>query len=150
MHATPSATTVKRSRQALAELAFMAIILGFFLAAPLAFSSPQQALPDQGGFIGQTSPVPGGFTGPGLAISSVNEVRSMRDDAQVVLQGYITRSLGGENYLFQDDSGTISVEIDHEVWQGQSIGPKDLVVIHGEVDRDFFSCEVEVDRIIKR
>ena len=73
----------------------------------------------------------------------------MRDDAPVTLRGNIVKHLGKDKYLFQDSSGTIQVEIDDDKWQGQTIGPNDTVELHGEIDRDFNSVEVEVDRVVK-
>ncbi|WP_392552613.1 NirD/YgiW/YdeI family stress tolerance protein [Orbus wheelerorum] len=91
----------------------------------------------------------GGFQGPSLSISSIEQVKQMSDDQKVVLRGYITQSLGDEDYLFKDDSGTIQVEIDHKSWRGQVITPNDLVEIQGKVDKDWKSIEIDVKRIIK-
>ena len=54
------------------------------------------------------------------------------------------------NRLSPHDTGTITVEIDNDVWQGQNIGPQDVVEIHGELDKDLFSAEIDVDRIVKQ
>ena len=139
---------------------FALIVFGSFFVSSTAFSAANQSPPSGGGVVGQQpvppggytgQPVPrGGYTGPGLAPSSVSEVRSMPDDSYVVMRGNIVRSLGGERYLLQDATGTITVEIDHELWHGQTIGHQDLVEIHGEVDRDLFNIEVEADVVVKQ
>ena len=59
----------------------------------------------------------GGFTGPGLSVSTVAEANKMSDDQPVVLVGQIQQSLGDEKYLFKDASGTITIEIDDEDWR---------------------------------
>lgn len=92
----------------------------------------------------------GGFVGPGPDKVSAAQAKDMKDDAKVMLEGNIVKHLGGENYLFQDESGTIIVEIDADEWQGQQITPEDTVQIHGEVDKDFFGIEIDVDRIVKK
>ncbi len=56
----------------------------------------------------------GGFTGPSAdtVITTAKAAQSASDDANVQLTGYITQSLGDENYMFKDSSGTIQVDID--------------------------------------
>jgi len=155
MQSCTSATTAMRSRNWLFGISLTFIALGSFFITVRAHGEAGRHVSSPGGYTAQALPdqgaaSQGGFTGPGAGASVVNEVLAMRDDAYVVLRGRIVRNLGGERYLFQDDTGTLSVEIDYELWQGQYIGPEDLVEIHGEVDRDLFSLEVEADRIIKR
>ena len=93
----------------------------------------------------------GGYTGPSsLSISKASEVKDMPYDAEVVMEGKIERSLGNEKYLFNDGSGTITLEIDHDVWNGLEVGPEDTVIVYGEVDRKFQRLEVEVERIERK
>lgn len=96
------------------------------------FTGPQQA---------------GGFQGPGLAPSSVAEALKLNDDTPVVLVGQIEKSLGDEKYLFKDASDSVTVEIDNEDWRGVTVTPKDTIVIQGEIDKDFFKTEIDVDSV---
>ena len=89
----------------------------------------------------------GGFTGPGLAVSTVAEANKMSDDQPVVLVGQIQQSLGDEKYLFKDASGTITIEIDDEDWRGVNVTPEDTIEISGEVDKDLFDIKVDVDTV---
>ena len=89
----------------------------------------------------------GGFQGPGLQPSSVSETLKLNDDTPVVLVGQIEKSLGGEKYLFKDASGSVTVEIDNEDWRGVNVTPKDTIVIQGEIDKDFFKTEIDVDSV---
>ena len=41
------------------------------------------------------------------------------------------------------------MEIDNDKWAGQSISPADKVEIHGEVDKDWNSVEIDVDQVKK-
>ena len=95
---------------------------------------------------GLTAPA-GGCQGPGLKSSTVAEALTYSDDTPVVLVGQIERGLGDEKYLFKDASGSVTVDIDHEDWRGQTVTPQDTVVIEGEVDKDFFKTEIDVDKI---
>lgn len=106
------------------------------------------------GSFGANAEVPygtkGGYSGPGPAIVTVEEAKKMRDDSVIALEGYIVRHLGGDDYLFEDASGAINVEIDDKHWQGQQIGPKDKVQLYGELDKDLTRIEVDVKRVIKQ
>lgn len=108
----------------------------------------------QGGFDGpattQTQPaIQGEFTGPSASSTTVDKVKTMRDDARVTLQGYIDARLGHDTYTFRDSTGTITVEIDDKRWRGQTITPQDKVQIEGKVDKDWNSVEIDVKNITK-
>ena len=122
---------------------------GLALALMLAFAAPHAFAADKsgGGFTGTPT---GGYAGPGPDVVTVEQAKTMGDDAKVALRGHIVQSLGGKEYLFKDGTGTITVEISQKRWQGQTVGPDDLVEIHGEVDKDWSSVEIEVKRIIKQ
>lgn len=120
------------------NLLFFAAVCGLALLLTL---GPSQTFANNTG---------GGYTGPGPDIVTVAQAKEMRDDKQVALKGYIIQSLGDNNYLFKDSTGAITVEISQKHWQGLTIGPEDLVELRGEVDKDWSSVEIEVERIIKR
>ena len=108
----------------------------------------------KGGFDGpattQTQPATqGGFTGPSATNTTVDKVKSMRDDARVTLQGNIIERLGHDTYTFHDATGTITVVIDNKRWKGQTITPQDKVQIEGKVDKDWNTVEVDVKNISK-
>lgn len=91
-----------------------------------------------------------GFNGPGPDLVTVSKAKTMWDDSNVVLKGCIVKSLGDEMYLFQDASGTVEVEIDHDIWRGQTIKPDDVVIISGEVEKSWFSTSIDVSSIAKQ
>ena len=39
----------------------------------------------------------------------------------------------------------VVVEIDDEDWRGVDVKPEDTVIIKGEIDKDVFSTEIDVD-----
>ena len=130
-----------------------------FLALALAVAPFSSALAaQQGGFTNGTAPAgiaassatPSGFTGPGPAGVTVRQAEAMSDDTPVAMQGSIVQSLGNDKYLFRDATGTMTVDIDHDKWNGQYVGPNDVVDIQGEIDKGWTSTEVDVDRVIKR
>ncbi len=87
------------------------------------------------------------FQGPGLASSSVADALKLSDDTAVVLTGQIEKSLGNEKYQFKDATGTVVIEVDNEDWRGVDVKPEDIVVIKGEIDKDVFSTEIDVDSV---
>lgn len=91
----------------------------------------------------------GGFKGPGVETTSIKNALDMDDDALVRLKGNIVKSLGDDQYVFKDATGTIEVEIDDKRWMGQTITPNDTVEIYGKIDKDILSApEIDVKRII--
>jgi|GEM_PF-65767 len=135
-------TNVSQSKQRWLRLI---AVLGAAIIITFSASGAFAESPKSGGY----GTMGGGYTGPGPNLVTVEQVKAMRDDARVALRGHIIQSLGGEYYLFLDPTGTIKVEIELKKWQGQNIGPDDLVEIHGEVDKEWTRVEIEVKRIIK-
>lgn len=85
-----------------------------------------------------------------MTIVSVEEVRNMSDDSPVIIRGYMLRQNGENSYVFQDDTGTINLEIDEEDWGGQTFSPNDFVEVWGEVDKNGMSVtEIDVSAIKK-
>ena len=86
-------------------------------------------------------------------INTVHEAKTeFGDNAHIVLEGYITGSAGTinpEEYFFKDDTDTIKIEINPDVWRGQKVTPQTKVRIAGEVDINRFnnSREIEVRRL---
>lgn len=98
----------------------------------------------------QNTPANGGFVGPDMAsVVSVEQIKNLKDETYVIMQGNITQNLGDEKYTFSDKSGSITVEIDDEDWKGATVTPGDKVEIKGEVDKGWSKLEIEVDSIQK-
>ena len=100
---------------------------------------------------GVPAPVPGGgFVATGAEqIVTVAQVKDMRDDVKVIVKGKILQRTGDEKYLFEDQTGSITVEIDDEDFRGQTVTPDDTVKLYGEVDRGFRKTEIDVDYVQK-
>ncbi len=92
----------------------------------------------------------GGFTGPSSSVATVERAKKLRDDSNVILEGKITQHIGKDKYIFQDSSGDITIEIDNDDWNGVVVNPSDTVVIYGEVDKDWNSVEIDIDKVVKK
>ncbi|MDD9154905.1 NirD/YgiW/YdeI family stress tolerance protein [Aliivibrio sp. S4TY2] len=99
-------------------------------------------------FAAQNAPVTGGFNGPSsVSVSTVRSALDSADDAAVVLTGYITSSLGNEEYQFKDATGEIRIEIDNKDWNGIEATPETKLVIHGEVDKEWTETMIDVNSV---
>ena len=91
----------------------------------------------------------GGFVNENETIVTVVQVNEMRDDVPVVVVGKILQRMGDEKYLFEDSTGSITIEIDDEDWRGQTVSPEDSVKLYGDVDRGIFKTEIDVNYVEK-
>lgn len=69
---------------------------------------------------------------------------------RLLLKGYVVKATGDEKYQFSDQTGSITVDIDDDLWQGQPVSAKTPVTIIGEIDIDYKPTkrvEVDVDQV---
>ena len=106
----------------------------------------------------------GGYTGPSQAEAPASQqsrsdrypqttvkqlLDSGRDDQKASLRGRIVSHIKGDHYKFEDDTGSITVDIDDDEFPaGQSIGADQQVELQGEFDRDDDGVEFDVDRVV--
>ena len=66
------------------------------------------------------------------------------------LKGYVVKAIGDEKYQFRDNTGTITVDIDDDLWNGKAVSAKTPVTLIGEVDIDHKPAkriEIDVDQV---
>lgn len=104
----------------------VALMLSLMLAAPA-----------YAGFTGPSGNG-GGFQGPGSqrtgTITQAAQVANAADDTPVVLEGNIIERVRDEEYVFQDASGKVILDIDDKVFGANTVTPETKVRVHGEVD----------------
>ena len=79
--------------------------------------------------------------------TTVKHALTLKDDSHVQLKGYVVKAIGDE---FRDQTGSITVDIDDELWGGKAISAKTPVTIIGEVDIDYKPAkrvEIDVDQV---
>lgn len=83
-------------------------------------------------------------------IVTVSQAKSLTDDSLVTLEGRIVSArFEDEEYIFEDNTGSIPVEIDNEIWQGLTVTPNDQVRIFGKVDKEIFGSKIDVKALEK-
>lgn len=80
-----------------------------------------------------------------LELSTVVEVSQMEDDTKVMLEGFIGQQSGDDNYIFKDDTGKITIEVEEDTWRGQNVNEDIKVRIVGEYEKEANSEEIEVE-----
>lgn len=123
------------------KISMVAILCGLVATGANAEFQSANKMP-QGGFAG-------GFVSGAENVITVRQVKEMRDDVPVIVQGNIVQRMGDDKYLFEDKTDSITVEIDKEDWRGQTVTPSDTVKLFGEVDRGIFKTEIDVDYVEK-
>ncbi|ELD0488126.1 NirD/YgiW/YdeI family stress tolerance protein [Escherichia coli] len=88
----------------------------------------------------------GGFDGPYLqkitTVSWVKKASVIDEGKTVLLCGHIVQYSGGDDYLFKDNSGEITLIIPSDVWAGRIVKPYQLVSIQGRIVKGFDSVKV--------
>lgn len=65
----------------------------------------------------------------------------------VTLQGNIIRQSGKDTWLLRDQAGTVPLQIDDSVWQGQEVKPDDLISVNGTLLRHGKSLLIDVKKL---
>ncbi len=82
---------------------------------------------------------------------SVAQATKLADETGVTLTGQITKHLRSDHYEFKDQSGTIGIEIDDDIWRKAGLKVGDDVRLVGEVDTHRHKpTDIEVIKIEKQ
>lgn len=112
------------------------------LAAMIFTVSSVSAAPQ--GFDNASATAPQGFSAAAATNMTVaNVIANGTDEMDVTMRGRITKMIGQDKFIFEDETGTIVVELDDDKdWS--HIQKDQLIDIHGEIDRDANSIKVDV------
>ncbi|MBQ0013150.1 MAG: NirD/YgiW/YdeI family stress tolerance protein [Proteobacteria bacterium] len=84
------------------------------------------------------------------SVMMVEDIEMLNDDSRIVAQGYLVQNMGNDIYVFQDAMGDkIMVDIDDDAWGEVMVGPNDMVMIMGELDKNGNDIQIDVDTIKK-
>lgn len=93
---------------------------------------------------------PEGFMGTQEGIFTVETVLDaglFSDGTPVILTGFILTSLGNEFYTFEDNTGSVIVEIGSDKWFGLLITDQTKITIRGTINFEFHEKTVMVDSV---
>ncbi|TCM67325.1 uncharacterized protein (TIGR00156 family) [Acinetobacter calcoaceticus] len=82
--------------------------------------------------------------------TTVKQALTMKDNQKVQLRGNVVKAIGDEKYQFKDSTGSITVDIDDDLWGGRPIAANTTVTLVGEVDIDYKPTkrvEIDVDSV---
>lgn len=83
-------------------------------------------------------------------VVTVNQIAQLADETAVTLTGQITKHLRIDHYEFKDQSGTIGIEVDNDIWRKAGLKVGDHVRLVGEVDTHRYKpTDIEVIKIEK-
>lgn len=83
-------------------------------------------------------------------VMTVKQALAAKDDTKVQVKGYVVKAIGDEKYQFRDATGSITVDIDDDLWHGKPIAANTPVTLIGEVDVDYKPTkrvEIDVDAV---
>ena len=80
-------------------------------------------------------------------VTNVSDISNMAEDTIIYVQGNLTQNLGDEMYIFTDDTGNITVEIDDNLMQGQTFTPNMAVIITASIDKEGNVTSLDAEEI---
>jgi uncharacterized protein (TIGR00156 family) len=80
-------------------------------------------------------------------VTHVADASNMAEDTIIYVQGNLTQNLGDEMYIFTDDSGNITVEIDDDLMQGKTFTPNMAVIITASIDKEGNVTSLDAEEI---
>lgn len=88
-----------------------------------------------------------GFQDDSVNKINISQALKMADDSYVTVQGSIVKKISEDKYLFKDSTATITVEIDKDKWNGQSVNINDKLELTGEIEKKYNSTILDVDTL---
>ncbi|MBR1618214.1 NirD/YgiW/YdeI family stress tolerance protein [bacterium] len=83
------------------------------------------------------------------AKTSIKDVLKLPNNTNVTVEGKIIKKLSSDKYLFKDQTGQITVEIDDDKWQNLTVNENDTLELTGEFEKKLNSQKIDVD-IVKK
>lgn len=101
------------------------------------------------GFNGQYDNNQGFKSSVNPVVSPIKDVLKMRDNQVATVKGNIVKRMSDDKYLFKDNSGEMTVEIDNKYWGDLQVDESNVLELTGKVDKDFNSISLEVFTVKK-
>ncbi len=69
------------------------------------------------------------------------------DEKEFILQGNLQSQINADSYIFADDTGTIVVDINANLFNGRDVTPQDTIMVYGEAEYGDMGLTFDVDRL---
>ncbi|URQ60955.1 NirD/YgiW/YdeI family stress tolerance protein [Pantoea alhagi] len=80
-------------------------------------------------------------------LNTAHQLAQLSTGTWVTLQGNIIRQTGKKTWELRDRTGTVQLQIDDGVWQGQEVKPDDLISVNGTLLRHGKSLLIDVKKL---
>ena len=90
-----------------------------------------------------------GFQDSTVTKTSVVNALKMNHNSYVTIEGNIIKKIGDDKYMFKDNTGSITVEIDNDKWNDITVNSKDKLELSGEIEKKMYSVVLDVDTVKK-
>lgn len=91
-----------------------------------------------------------GFFDESAAVKSVAAALKAADDTPALLEGKIVRQIDEDDFIFQDATGEIEIDVSRNAWNGQTITPQETVQLRGKVDKEWNNVSLDIKQITKK
>ena len=88
-----------------------------------------------------------GFQDNGASKMTVINALKMGNNSYVTVEGNIIKQISDDKYLFKDSTGSMTVEIDTDKWNGMTVKPQDKLELSGEIEKKMTSVILDVDTV---
>lgn len=80
-------------------------------------------------------------------LTATHQLAQLSTGTWVTLQGNIIRQTGKKTWELRDRSGTVKLQIDDGVWQGQEVKPDNLISVNGTLLRHGKTLLIDVKKL---
>ena len=81
--------------------------------------------------------------------TTVINALKMSNNSYVTVEGSILKRVSDDKYIFKDSTGSMTVEIDSDKWNGLTVNTQDKLELSGEIEKKITSVILDVDTVKK-
>ena len=70
-----------------------------------------------------------------VSITTVARALHAENNAPVQLTGNILRQVNENEFIFQDTTGEIQIDVEEDAWQGKNVNQHDTITLYGKVEK---------------
>ena len=90
-----------------------------------------------------------GFQDNSASKTTIINALKMGNNSYVTVEGNILKRVSDDKYIFKDSTGSMTVEIDSDKWNGLTVNTQDKLELSGEIEKKMTSVILDVDTVKK-